>query len=991
MRYKKTLILKDIKKDYVVGGETVQALRGVDIAFRHHELVAILGPSGCGKTTLLNIIGGLDHYTEGDLIINQRSTKDYNDQDWDRYRNKSIGFVFQNYNLISHQSVLSNVELALTLSGVSKKERKERATAALTAVGLFDQLKKKPNQMSGGQMQRVAIARALVNEPDIILADEPTGALDSTTSEQIMEILKQVSEKKLVIMVTHNAELAEQYASRIIRLKDGLVIDDTNPYSEENLELLQKKSKKQKKSFMNFWTALGLSLNNLMTKKGRTILTAFAGSIGIIGIALILSLSNGIQTYIDRVQEDTLSSYPITIESETMDMSSMMETLMGKHSEENRIEKEENRIYSNTILYDMMNAYTTAGTTKNDLKSLRDYIEDPETGFYDYASNVRYKYGDDISVYTLDPDNKIIKTDAMSIMSSGMSSFYTSDALSFGSDYFSSYSQLTTWEELLPGEDGQLISDIVKTQYDLVYGQWPSQINEVLLVINSRNELSDMMLYAMGLKSQSEMNDALSGFMSSQTVEKEVESWSFDDIMAKSFKLILDGERYEYDSKTNTYTNLSVTDAGLDYLYNSSDVGLELKVVGILKPNENASSNMISGSLCYTKALTDYIIETTQNIDVIKAQINNPDTDVILNLPFKTDDYEEPSASQKMNDIKEYISKLDVNKKATIYTEAMSQPSQAYLDSMVDSYMQNLTRESIENMMVDQYSSEIGSDSQSVKDYISKMDDETLFDYVEEMIIQKVKESYALNVKNSLSAYTISTLATLLDNGVNIGEEQYIWIYDNYMPATVSDSTYSANLKSFGYLNEDEPNEVIIYVSSFADKDEIIALIDAFNEGKDKEDQISYVDYVGLLMSSITSIINAISYVLIAFVAISLVVSSIMIAIITYISVLERTKEIGILRAIGASKKDVSRVFNAETIIEGLFAGLMGVGITMLLNIPINIIIHNLTNIKSLNSALPPMAGVILVIISIILTFIAGLVPSGMAAKKDPVIALRTE
>lgn len=986
-----SLILKDIVKNYEVGDEVVKALKGVSLNFRKSEFVAVLGPSGCGKTTLLNIVGGLDHYTSGDLIINNKSTKTFNDQDWDQYRNKSIGFVFQNYNLISHQTVLSNVELALTLSGVSKKERRERAIEALDKVGLKDQINKKPNQMSGGQMQRVAIARALVNKPDIILADEPTGALDSVTSEQIMDILSEVAKDKLVIMVTHNGELAEKYATRIVRLKDGLVIDDTKPFEGEEEKPAEEKKRHTKKSFMSFGTALGLSLNNLMTKKGRTTLTAFAGSIGIIGIALILSLSNGIQTYIDRVQEDTLSSYPITIEAETMDMGNMMKTLMGKRSEENKIEKEENRVYSNTILYDLMNSFTTAGTTDNDLKSLRKYIEDPETKFYDYASTVTYKYGNGLSVYTTDPDGNIINTDAMSIMSSGFDSIYSSDALSFGSDYFSGYSQITTWEELLPGEDGELISDIVKSQYDLAYGKWPEKEDEVLLVITEHNELSDMMLYAMGLKSADEMDEALSGFMGSKTVDREVESWSFDEIMNKRFKLILDGERFEYDSKNDVYNNLSDSDAGTDYLFNSENVGLELKIVGILKPNPDASANMISGSLCYTTALTDYVIKKTAELDVIKAQQANPERDIILGLPFKTDDYEEPTDKEKKADVKSYIKKLAVVKQAEIYTNAMATPTKDYVDSAVEKYMRNVTRDSIEKMMTENYAEQIGSDSETIKEYIANMDDDTLFSYVEEMIRQNIVEQYGQGVKQQLSMFSMAQLSEMLKAGQGLDNEKYVWIYDNYMPATVSDSTYEDNMKSFGYLSEEEPNRIIIYVSSFADKDKVVELIDEFNNARAEDDRISYVDYVGLLMSSITKIINAISYVLIAFVAISLVVSSIMIAIITYISVLERTKEIGILRAIGASKKDISRVFNAETVIEGLFSGVMGVAITLLLNIPINIIVHKLTDIQSLNAVLPPEAGVVLVLISIFLTFIAGLVPSGMAAKKDPVIALRTE
>lgn len=984
------LKLIDIVKNYDAGGQQVPALRGVSINFRESEFVAILGQSGCGKTTLLNIIGGLDQYTSGDLVINGRSTRDYSDSDWDTYRNHSIGFVFQSYNLIPHQSVLSNVELALTLSGVSKSERRRRAEEALERVGLKDQMRKRPNQMSGGQMQRVAIARALVNSPDILLADEPTGALDSETSLQIMEILKEIAKNKLVIMVTHNPELAERYATRTIRLLDGHVIDDTMPLTETECNEKRKAADAAgKKTSMSFGTALGLSLNNLMTKKTRTFLTAFAGSIGIIGIALIMSLSNGIQTYIDRVQEDTLSSYPLTIEAETVSMSDMLETLMGVHEEEESAH-EDGKVYSNTIMYDLTNSMLTAGTETNNLEAFRAYIEDESNGFYDYASAIQYEYGDGLNIFTEDVDGKIIRSDAMSVLEDAMEAMGNTNT-AFSSAYNSYSGGVKTWEQMLPGEDGTPVNDILLNQYDLLYGKWPERYDEVVLIVSENNELSDLMLYSLGLKSTESFSDEMEKFMAGETVDAEAESWSYEELCDKHYRLLLPAEQYEYDKNSETYTDLTASDAGLDYLYHSDSVGLDLKIVGILRANKDAAASMMNGAVAYTSALTDYIIKKTAEQEIIQKQKDDPETDVINGLPFATGDEEEPTAEEKTDAIKEHVETLSTAEKAEIYTKTLSTPTEEYVEDAVETYTEDMTREYIETMLLESYAEEIGISSDTMRSYVEDMDDETLFSYVHDGVADMVREQYAAGVEAQLARYSAAQLAAMLDNGMKLEEEQYVWMYDNYMPATLSDSTYEENLKLLGDMDAACPSAINIYASTFADKDAISDLISAYNDGAAEEDQITYTDYVALLMSSITSIINAISYVLIAFVAISLVVSSIMIGIITYISVLERTKEIGILRAIGASKRDISRVFNAETLIEGLASGLLGIGVTLLLIIPINAIIHRLTDIMSLNAVLPAAGGAALVVISMVLTFIAGLIPSGIAARKDPVVALRTE
>ena len=970
------LKLKDIKKDYTVGDSTVHALKGVNLEFRETEFVAILGHSGCGKTTLLNIIGGLDQYTSGDLIINNKSTKNFTDADWDSYRNHSIGFVFQSYNLIPHQTVLSNVELALTLSGVAPAERKARATEALRKVGLGDQLNKKPNQMSGGQMQRVAIARALVNDPDILLADEPTGALDSETSVQIMDILKEISKDKLIIMVTHNPELAISYASRVIRLKDGLIVDDSAPYSSEGEE--RHEPAKTEKTSMGFFTALALSTNNLMTKKARTILTAFAGSIGIIGIALIMSLSNGIQNYIDKVQEDTLSSYPITIQAEAVDMTSMMTSMMGVQAEAEENQHERDAVYSSTVMYEMMNSMVSADTQTNNLKAFKEYLENAED-ISQYISSVQYSYDLDMNLYAEDVDGNIVKTDVVELLQSAMGQTFGGDYSAYFDTFGSAYSAMDAWQEMLPGENGEVISPLLKAQYDVLYGRWPEKYDEVVLVVDKNNEVSDLVLYALGLKSNSTLSDDMEAFMAQENLRTDKESWTYEDICSRTFRYIYPADEYEYDEDEEEYVKVDDEELGLKTLYKN---GLEVRIVGIIRQDEDAMSGMMTGAIGYTHALIEHVVEQAAEKELVKAQLEDPEHDVFNGLPFLDDTDEAFTKNSKIEAAKQYIADATDEELAELYVKYMSVPEDDYVQELIDEQMEDMTRADIEKMVTDYYP--------GYESMLKKMDDDTLFEYIEKMIGEQIKEQYGIQMENMYSYLSDSTLAH--DFGLlSLEDDDYLWLYENAMPPVYSTSTLKDNLKKLGYVDLDSPSKINIYASTFEDKDAIADAIERYNDSVSEDDKIEYTDIVALLMSSISTIINVISYVLIAFVAISLVVSSIMIGIITYISVLERTKEIGILRAIGASKRDVSRVFNAETFIIGLIAGLIGIGATLLLNIPINIIVHDLTGIYAINSTLPAVGGIALVLISVGLTFIAGLIPSGLAAKKDPVEALRTE
>lgn len=894
------LELNDIKKDYVSGSTTVSALKGINLRFRDCEFVSILGQSGCGKTTMLNIIGGLDKYTSGDLKINGVSTKNYKDRDWDFYRNNSIGFVFQSYNLIPHQTVLSNVELALTLSGVSKAERKKRAIEALEKVGLGEQIHKKPNQMSGGQMQRVAIARALVNNPDILLADEPTGALDTETSIQIMELLKEISKDRLIIMVTHNPELARDYSTRIVRLLDGVITDDSNPYSLEDMEAdirakeaakvktsekkIKKSGKKQKTS-MSFFTALSLSFNNLMTKKTRTILTAFAGSIGIIGIAMILSISNGIQLYIDRVQRDTLSSYPITLQAEAIDISSMVSSMTGNSDSEEHEDK--SKIYSNDIMGDMINTMVKE-VKSNNLSEFKKYIENGSSDIKSYVSDIQYSYDVPLNIYMKDTSNGVEQLNPSTMFDSiyGEGATSTSSAMSSGMG-MGMFSNSSVWNQLLGNQQ------VLDEQYDVLAGHWPENYNEVVLVVDKNNEVDDYTLYSLGLKDPEEVRTLFKKMMVGESYETKKDiSYTFDEILDTEFKLVMPTDMYKYNDVTGTWDDYSKDDK---YMTNVVNNGTDIKVCGIIRPNDDAVSTSISSGIGYTAKLTEYIIEEVKNSEIAKAQLADTSVDVFTGVPFDNDRNTEIT----MDDVNAYM--------ATLSPEESAQ-------------MQAMTS--------------------------------------------------------------------------GMSDDQILQLFSASLKARTTDATLDSNKSKLGITDLDTPSQIDIYATDFDSKEKVQNIIKDYNklqqdDGKE-ENVINYTDYVGIMMSSVSTIINAISYVLIAFVAISLIVSSIMIGIITYISVLERTKEIGVLRSIGASKKDVSRIFNAETLIEGFVSGALGIVVTLLLCIPANALIKHLTDISNV-AQLPVAGGVILIIISMFLTFIAGLIPAKLAAKKDPVVALRSE
>ncbi len=900
--------LTDICKTYVTGDLKVEALKGVNIRFRKNEFVSILGPSGCGKTTLLNVLGGLDRYDSGDMAVNSVSTKLFRPSDWDGYRNHSVGFVFQSYNLISHQSVLSNVELALTLAGVSRAERRQRAKAALEKVGLKDEVNKKPNQLSGGQMQRVAIARALVNDPEILLADEPTGALDTETSKQVMDLLEEVAKDRLVIMVTHNPELAEQYSTRIIKLLDGKVVDDSNPYevaeysigSDAELgadkategtpvaatESATKGKAKKKKTSMSFKTAFSLSLNNLLTKKGRTILTSFAGSIGIIGIALILSLSSGFQAYIDRVQEETLSTYPLTIQSSTMDSSFMMDMMGGDASDR---EREDGYVYSNSSMSQMYNAMQN-DIHYNDLTAFKEYIESADSEISD-KSTVRYDYSLTLDFYDSNTDKGVVKADSMEIidkmyyeMTGGNMTY--SQVMSQMSGMFGgvldSMSSMNMWCELLDNQE------LLEQQYDMLAGRWPTEYNEIVLRVNGDHSLSDMILYAMNLRSREQFEEDLKHFVNGEQLEVIENKFTYDELLNLTYKLVLNSSLYKQDA-SGRWVDMSGDAA---FMKDAVDNGIEVKIVGIICEKETSVAGYMTGVLGYNHRLIEHVIAETAKAPAIKAQEAAKDTDIFTGMKFE---------------------------QMKITPENMKQ----FL-----LLMPGMTPETVEGVFAS----------------MSELSEEEQFAKIKEML---EKNGY-------------------------------------------KETSYDVNMEKLGSVNLSTPKAIHIYPKDFESKEAISAEISKYNENKLEKDHIVYSDMLSVFLSSVSTIIDAISYVLIAFVSVSLVVSSIMIGVITYISVLERTKEIGILRAVGASKRDISRVFNAETTIIGLSAGIIGIVVTVLLNIPINMIINSIANIGNV-SALPWEGALILVAISVVLTLIAGLIPSKMASKKDPVAALRTE
>jgi len=860
------LQLKNITKDYLSGDQTVHALKGIDIEFRKSEFVSILGPSGCGKTTLLNIIGGLDRYTSGDLIINGKSTKEFKDRDWDAYRNYSVGFVFQSYNLIPHQTVLANVELALTLSGVGKKERRAKAIKSLEDVGLKEQIHKKPNQLSGGQMQRVAIARALVNDPDIILADEPTGALDTETSVQIMEILKNISKDKLIVMVTHNPDLAEKYSSRVIKALDGKVISDSNPYTEDDKKNEGELKAKTGKTSMNFFTALSLSLNNLMTKKGRTFLTAFAGSIGIIGIALILSLSHGVNNYIAKVQEDTLSNYPLTIYEESVDASSIMEVFMNDESKEYNDDK----IHSKQLVGKVFDKISKE-VQRNNLKDFKKYIDETDNDIKKYSNAVQYGYGLTLNVYKENIDEGAVQVNpSTTFQKLGMTESSEESVYMMGNS-------MDVWTEMMDNDE------LLKSQYDVISGKWPESYNEVMLIVNENNEISDYTLYSLGIKNQNELTEKIHKIMAGEQIEElKDETYTCEDFIGLTYKVLLNTDYYTKNG--NTWSSRRNDEA---YIKEKIATAQEVKIVGVVKPKEEATATSMGdvGIVAYRKELTEYIINKINETEIAKEQRANPNINVFTGKEFAV----------------------------------------------------------------------VGEGSSNGFDY------------------------------SSLTPEEQAQMA-------NLSQEELAGVIASY--TDMSNSTYEENLSKLGICDLDSPSSINIYPIDFESKDKITADIERYNEQKRNEgkenDVIQYTDMVATMMTSVTVIVNMISYVLIAFVSISLIVSSIMIGIITYISVLERIKEIGILRSIGASKKDISRVFNAETFIVGLVAGLIGIGITVLLNFPINSVIKNVADVSNL-AKLPVVGGIILIIISMILTMIAGLIPAKIASKKDPVEALRSE
>ena len=893
------------------------ALDNVSLNLRDNEFVAILGPSGSGKTTMLNIIGGLDRYDSGDLIINGISTKKYKDRDWDSYRNHTIGFVFQSYNLIPHQSVLSNVELALTISGISRSERRRRAKEALEKVGLGNQLHKRPNQMSGGQMQRVAIARALVNNPGILLADEPTGALDSETSVQVMELLKEVAKDRLVVMVTHNPELANEYATRIVRVKDGHIVDDTDPYEIEQ-KLEEPQHKNMGKASMSILTALSLSFNNLRTKKGRTFLTAFAGSIGIIGIALILSFSNGVNTYITDIQKSTMTSYPISIEAQTIDLTSIMQK--GQSSmKDSDVTHELDGVYSNGTDIEMASSITTS-FTKNNLTEFKKYMDNPDSEIRKHTreNGIVYSYNTKFDVFTYDSEGAFVNTDGSTLKSSSQTSA-TNMMADMSTDngmtmMTGSTGKTNNFTELLPGSDSASVSQAVTDAYDVLYGNWPSSYDEAVLVMNKNNEISSAVLYQLGILPTSEYKEIMKRIDAGEEVTMDTEKISYEDICNKEYYLLPASDMYVKDDNGNYKSivsdNASLKDKAAD--------GIKLKISGIVRQNDDNDNALINKAVGYTKALTDYLMDYADKSEVVKAQRENKDINITNGMAFSPAD-----DAAKIADARTYLANLGVSDKASMFKNMMQM---VYADNQ-QMYTQLMAMgEAQQAAMLDSY--------------LENPDDSTLLS-----------------------------------------------IYNSY----ISTGNYDDNMESFGVISEDAPSAINIYVDSFEAKDAVSDCIKKYNEGASEDDKISYTDYVGLLMNSVTTIINVITYVLIAFVAVSLIVSSIMIGIITYISVLERTKEIGILRAIGASKRNISQVFNAETFIIGFCSGIIGIAITLLLLIPCNSIIHAVTDSTAVNAALPPVSAVVLIILSMVLTFIGGLIPAKNAAKKDPVTALRTE
>ena len=1044
------LQIKNICKEYKTGSLVQKALDDVSLNLRESEFVAILGPSGSGKTTLLNIIGGLDRYDSGDLIINGISTREYKDRDWDSYRNHTIGFVFQSYNLIPHQTVLSNVELALTISGVSREERRTRAIEALEQVGLGDQLHKKPNQMSGGQMQRVAIARALVNDPDILLADEPTGALDSETSVQVMDLLKEVAKDRLVVMVTHNPELAERYATRIVKLKDGRILSDSDAFEIDESGQEEPVHRNMGKASMSFLTALSLSFNNLRTKKARTILTSFAGSIGIIGIALILSLSNGVNDYIKSLEEETLSEYPLQIQNTTMDLTAMMANSAASGEEEAAGD-----VKVSQALSDMF-----SGTQTNDLGSLKSYLDDGKSGIMKYANAVEYSYSVVPQIYRVDGE---------SVRQVNPDSSFSALGLGSGSSAFMSSFMSTDVFHQMP-ED----KDLYEGQYDLKVGSWPQRYNECVLVLGSDGSVSDFLLYTMGLRDSAELDEMVREFAAGNEVDvpDNIGAYDYEDFVGISFKLVDAADRYTYDSAYGIWTDRSSDET---YMRELVENGEDITIVGVVQPSEDASAAMLSPGIVYPASLTEHVMEQAADSDIVRQQMETPETNVLTGNSFGEDnsengmgmdslftidenalqnafsfdsgvlekymaeslagsdgsvdmsdmigpddiqlempDFPEPDMEEIMGQMDVTVSEEGADKLAQdlmdgYETYLASHPGVTFSQYMDTPEAQAIFEAGMSQVLdMDQLQSEL---SKAMENYMR----ENMASYQEAVaqalqaqiaaVLQQAASQMGSQMESSMqqsmsqlgtaiqSALTIDTDAFASAFSMNMSEDELSALFTSLMSG--EEASYSNNLNSFGYADPDVPSQISIYPKDFESKESIIAILDDYNSRMEKagdEDKvITYTDVVGALMSSVTDIVDTISYVLVAFVAISLVVSSIMIGVITYISVLERRKEIGILRAIGASKNNISQVFNAETVIIGLCAGLIGIGLSLLILIPGNMVIHAIAGTTDVNAVLPVFDGTVLVALSVILTLIGGLIPSRKAAKSDPVAALRSE
>ena len=1033
------LEIKNITKVYETGGFTQKALDGVSVNFRKCEFASILGQSGSGKTTLLNIIGGLDHYTSGDLVINEVSTKDYDDRDWDTYRNHRVGFVFQSYNLISHQTVLRNVELALTLSGVSKDERRERALKALKEVGLEKHVNKRPNQLSGGQMQRVAIARALVNNPEIILADEPTGALDSETSKQIMDVLKNISKEKLVIMVTHNPELAKKYSNRIIKIKDGHIIDDTNPYDGkiDTSEKSDVKSKNSKKTSMSFLTALSLSFNNLMTKKGRTVLVAFAGSIGIIGIALILAVSTGFQNYVDEIQEETLTSYPLTIMKESVDITSLLLGLSGQDENQEKVSGE-NLIESQEV------SKTLASVKANDIKSFKKYLEANRDKLKKDVSNIGYMYSVDPYIYTYDSTNTLAKVNPSDLFTSMYSSNISTSIGSAGSIF----------QPIMSDES------VIKDQYDILKGRLPENYNEILVVLPNKNTIPDLITYSLGFRESKELTEMVSKIFRGEGISNTNEplKLTYDDVLNRELKLILPFNLYKYNDKYDVYEDMT---GDTDYMKNQYNKGIELKIVGIVSTKEGVNAGALDPGLAYKTDLVEYIINEASKTDIVKKQLSDTTIDIFSGNKFDEKDNTDAFTfsdlvsvdEEKLKDVfnvnidtnqiaKEsefYISNIngaittDTTPALESYEEAFNAVLENFKNSLdVDAYLNSSEVNNLVSSLEKEYyipkdtyktiykgilEGILTAYTQSIE-YIPEDMRESMKDTIYDGIVNGIKDTVEVNAAAIEMAKTMtetkmrvvilknvsemtSNITGKLTNAFSINPDKFASAFklnfseDELMRVvsamTSEESTAETNLLKLGYQDKEEPTIISVYFSSFDGKENFKKFIKEYNDKVEEKKEINYSDLTGSLMSSVKTIVNAVSYVLIAFVSISLVVSSIMIGVITYISVYERTKEIGILRSIGASKRNISSIFNAETFIIGFLSGLFGIGITYFLIPIINTILHHYTGNIPLSAKLTLDSAVLLIILSIILTLIGGLIPAKAASRRDPVEALRTE